>query len=394
MGGISVLPSIPLPPQPPLAPPEEVPSLELVPLEPAAPLVAPTANASTRDEMDNLLRAAAGMFASDLHLHSGMPIMVRLRGLLTPQPTQPFPAQHVEALVRAILTPVQQARLDDAGELDFAYGISGVGRFRANVYRHQRGMDATFRIIPDQVPTMEQLGLPPALQALTKYHNGMVLFTGPAGCGKSTSLASLLNVINQHHHGHILTIEDPIEYVHRPIKCSVNQRQVGPHTESFARALKGALREDPDVIVIGEMRDLETISLALSAAETGHLVLATLHTSNAIRTVNRIINAFPPSQQDQVRAMLSESLRGVVSQRLVRTVDGSRRLAALEVMMVSKAVGNLIRENKTLQIRSILQTGSADGNYLLDNSLLHLFQQKIISKEEALLYAEEPKRFG
>jgi len=221
-----------------------------------------------------------------------------------------------------------------------------------------------------------------------------VLLTGPAGCGKSSTLAALVNIINQDRHDHIITIEDPIEYIHPSKGCVVNQRQVGPHTGSFARALRAALREDPDIIAIGELRDLETISLALTAAETGHLVLATLHTNNAIRTVNRILGVFPPNQQEQIRTMVSESLRAVVSQRLVARADGNGRVPAIEVLVANKAVGNLIRENKTFQIRSVLQTGLSHGMCLLDVSLAELVKKGIVTREEALKHADEPGRFA
>ena len=306
----------------------------------------------------------------------------------------PLQARTAERLVHEILTPDQMEALRDRGQVDFAYTLPGMGRFRSNAYRQQRGVDAVFRVIPPQPPTLEGLGLPSALSRLANYHQGMVLLTGPAGCGKSSTLAALLNIINEDRHDHIITIEDPIEYIHPSKKCVVNQRQVGPHTGSFARALRGALREDPDIIAIGELRDLETISLALTAAETGHLVLATLHTNNSIRTVNRILGVFPPSQQDQIRTMVSESLRAVISQRLVARADGNGRVPALEVLMANKAVGNLIRENKTFQIKSVLQTGASQGMYMLDASLAELLKNKVITREEALRNAEDPQRFA
>jgi twitching motility protein PilT len=344
--------------------------------------------------LDRLLERAVLAGASDLHIHSGSPLKMRLHGQMSDLDGAPLQARTAERLVHEILTPDQLEALRDRGQVDFAYTLPGKGRFRSNAYRQQRGVDAVFRVIPPQPPTLEGLGLPSALARLANYHQGMVLLTGPAGCGKSSTLAALLNIINEDRHDHIITIEDPIEYIHPSKKCVVNQRQVGPHTGSFARALRGALREDPDIIAIGELRDLETISLALTAAETGHLVLATLHTNNSIRTVNRILGVFPPSQQDQIRTMVSESLRAVVSQRLVARADGNGRVPALEVLMANKAVGNLIRENKTFQIKSVLQTGASQGMYMLDASLAELLKTKVITREEALRNADDPQRFA
>ena len=344
--------------------------------------------------LDRLLKYALSVGASDLHLHSGAPLKIRVNGLLADLSSRPTPARTAEKLVEEILTPEQREALRERGQVDFAYTLAGQGRFRSNAYRQQRGIDAVFRVIPPKPPTLEQLGLPASLGRLANYHQGMVLLTGPAGCGKSSTLAALLNIINEDRPDHIITIEDPIEYLHSSKRCVVNQRQVGPHTSSFARALRGALREDPDIIAIGELRDLETISLALTAAETGHLVLATLHTNNAIRTVNRILGVFPPNQQDQIRTMVSESLRAVVSQRLVARADGNGRVPALEILMANRAVGNLIRENKTFQIKSVLQTGATHGMCLLDVSLAELVKNKVITREEAARNAEDPQRFG
>ncbi len=291
----------------------------------------------------------------------------------------------------AALDEQQTASLARHGEIDLCYVVDGVGRFRSNIYRQQRGIDAVFRSIPPEPPTLESLKLPNALAKFTNYHQGMVLVTGPAGCGKSSTMAALVNLINEEREEHILTVEDPIEYLHRSKRCLVNQRHAGQHTVSFARALRAALREDPDVIVIGELRDLETISLAMTAAETGHFVLATLHTNNAVRTINRMIGAFPFNQQDQVRTMLSESLRAVVSQRLVITADGSGRVPALEILVINKAIGNLIRDQKTVQIRSAIQTGKSQGMCLLEQSLDELVRSGTVTRDEALRLAEEKK---
>ena len=338
-----------------------------------------------------LLRDAVTHGASDIHLHSGAPVRRRINGAFQDATGSTVGLEEVEALVSATLTPAQRVELCEYGELDLCYDVSGVGRFRCNIYRQQRGFDAVYRSIPEVPPTLESLGLPSALAKHTNYHQGMVLVTGPAGCGKSSTMAALVNLINEERDEHILTIEDPIEYVHPSKRCLVNQRHAGRHTDSFARALRGALREDPDVIVIGELRDLETISLAMTAAETGHFVLATLHTSNAVRTVSRMIGAFPSNQQSQVRTMLSESLRCVISQRLVVAADGSGRIPALELLVINKAIGNLIRDEKTIQIRSAIQTGAAHGMCLLEQSLNEMVRAGQITRDEALRIAEDKK---
>ncbi len=269
--------------------------------------------------------------------------------------------------------------------------IAGVGRFRANAYRQLRGIDAVFRHIPANPPSLDDLGLPHSLAKLTTYHQGLVLLTGPTACGKSSTMAALVRLINEERADHIITIEDPIEYLHESKRCVVNQRSVKRHTESFARALKGSLREDPDVIVIGELRDLESISLALTAAETGHLVLATLHTENAIRTINRLVGAFPSDQQSQIRSMIADSLRMVFSQRLLPRADGAGRVVALETLVVTKAVSNLIRENKTFQIHSILQTGASQGMGLLDNSIKEHVKSGVVELEVAQRFCQDSK---
>jgi len=362
--------------------------------EPSAAPALPALSLDGPRALDRLLERTLRSGASDLHIHSGSPVKLRTHGRLADLDSVPLDARTAERLVLEILSPEQAAALRERGQVDFAYTLPGVGRFRSNAYRQQRGIDAVFRAISPKPPTLEELGLPSTLARFANFHQGIVLLTGPAGCGKSSTLAALLNIINEDRRDHIITIEDPIEYIHSSRRCIVNQRQVGPHTGSFARALRAALREDPDIIAIGELRDLETISLALTAAETGHLVLATLHTSNAIRTVNRILGVFPPSQQEQIRTMAAESLRAVVSQRLVSRADGRGRVPALEVLVANKAVGNLIRENKTFQIRSVLQTGGALGMCLLDSSLSELVKAKVITRDEALRHAEEPQRIA
>jgi twitching motility protein PilT len=318
-------------------------------------------------------------------------VRFRVAGRISPDGDAPLDAEAAERMVLSMLDPAQREMLAARGELDFCQTFAGIGRFRANLYRGLRGLDGVFRFISATPPTLEQLGLPARLAKFTTYHQGMVVITGPSGCGKSSTMAALVNLINEERREHILTIEDPIEYVHTSKRCLVNQRSAGNHTQSFARALRAALREDPDVIVIGELRDLETVSLALSAAETGHFVLATLHTDNAIRTVNRLVGSFPADQQDQVRTMLSESLRAVISQRLLPRADGRGRAVALETMVVTRAVANLIRENKTFQIHSILQTGSSQGMALLDQSIRELVSKGEVKAEVAARFVEDAK---
>jgi twitching motility protein PilT len=332
--------------------------------------------------------------ASDVHLHAGLPLRYRLHGRFVAQGDRPIPPERSEAMVLSILDGEQRARLSQGGQLDFACSLPGIGRFRVNVFRQQGGLDGVFRHVPAEPPTLADLDLPTTLAKFTNYHQGMVLLTGPAGCGKSSTLAALVRILNEERRDHILTIEDPIEFVHASKRCLVNQRSVGPHTGSFGRALRAALREDPDVIVIGELRDFETVSLALTAAETGHLVLATLHTNSAVRTINRIVGVFPADQQEQVRSMVSESLRAVVSQRLVTTREGDGRVPALEILVVNKAIGNLIRENKTFQIHSQLQMGASQGMCLMDDSLNRLVKEGRVTREEAVLHAEDAKRIA
>jgi len=344
-----------------------------------------------RARFEAILRRAIERGASDVHLHEGSPVRIRVAGRLAPDGEATLDPEAAERMVLSFLEPAQREALAARGELDVCHTFPGIGRFRANLYRGLRGLDGVFRFISATPPTLEQLGLPARLAKFTTYHQGMVVITGPSGCGKSSTMAALVNLINEERREHILTIEDPIEYVHASKRCLVNQRSAGNHTQSFARALRAALREDPDVIVIGELRDLETVSLALSAAETGHFVLATLHTDNAIRTVNRLVGSFPADQQDQVRTMLSESLRAVISQRLLPRKDGQGRVPALETMVVTRAVANLIRENKTFQIHSILQTGSSQGMALLDNSIRELVQKGVVSAEEAARHVEDAR---
>jgi twitching motility protein PilT len=357
----------------------------------SAPATATSVTSSGGKALHDFLAAAVAKGASDIHIHSGAPPAFRMRGQLEDQSDTPLAPEACEAMVLSMLTPSQRALFTEHGELDFPYSVEGIGRFRTNIYRQLRGIDAVMRSIPPNPPSLQDLGLSPSLARFTNYHQGMVLLTGPSGCGKSSTMAALVNIVNEERAEHILTIEDPIEYLHPSNRCLVNQRNVGKHTESFARALRGALREDPDVIVIGELRDLETISLAMTAAETGHFVLATLHTDSAARTINRMVGVFPADQQDQVRSMLSESLRAVLSQRLLPAADGAGMVPALEILTVTRAAGNLIREKKTVQLMSVMQTGASQGMCLLDQALAQLVQQGKVSYEDAVHEAEDPK---
>jgi twitching motility protein PilT len=356
-----------------------------------APLAAP---ATGTPELDRILRDAIAQGASDIHVHSGSALQYRIAGKLVTTGSAPLDAAGAEGVLLPALTEQERSVFAEHGDLDFCHEVPGAGRFRVNLYRQQRGIDAVLRFILPEPPSLEQLGLPSGLARFITYPQGLVLITGPTGCGKTSTLAALVDLINEERREHILTIEDPVEYLHPSKRCLVNQRSVHRHTGSFARALRAALREDPDVIVIGELRDLETISLALTAAETGHLVLATLHTDNAIRTINRIVGSYPSDHQSQIRSMLSESLRAVVSQRLIPRADGKGRVAAVETLVVNKAVANLIRENKTFQIQSILQTGAAQGMGLLDASIRQHVQSGAIGREEALRYCAEPKNLS
>ncbi len=340
------------------------------------------------------LAHAARAKASDILFHAGTKARMRRFSKLIDLTDRPIPPSSTDLVLRAALNEEQRERFEQAGEVDLAYEVPDVGRFRANIYRQHSGTNGVFHFIPSSPPKLAELGLPMDFAKLTNFPQGLLLLTGPGGCGKTSTMAALINIINEERSDHILTIEDPIEYVHRSNRCLVNQRQVGDHTESFARALRAALREDPDVICIGELRDLETISLALSAAETGHLVLATLHTNSTIRTINRIVGAYPPSQQSQIRSMLSESLRAVISQRLLPRDNGNGVVVAYELLHVSKAVGNLIRENRSFQIHSVLQTGRAQGMCLLDDSLAELVKAGHIHEHDAAIHANDPKRFS
>ena len=341
--------------------------------------------------VDEYLKIGIEYECSDIHLPTGYPPAWRRFGTLSPiwDDHQPLIAADTETLTRAFLNDTQWEHLQKIGDIDFAYA-SDIGRFRASVIKQRLGYELVFRIISTNIRTMEELNLPiEHIKPLTRYQNGLILITGSVGSGKSTTMASLVDFINKDREDHILTLEDPIEYVFNSEGCHVNQREVGAHTQSFPRALRGALREDPDVIMVGEMRDLETISLALTAAETGHLVLATLHTGNAPRTLDRVLDVFPVDQRDQIRIMVSESLRGVISQQLVPHADGTGRAMALELLVNTPAVAATIRDGKTFMLPGIMQTGKNVGMITMDESLRNLYTTGQITQEECLFRSED-----
>src|ERR1043166_793049 len=340
--------------------------------------------------VDDYLKIGQDAGASDIHLGVNTAPIWRLHGTLQPiWPDAPvLTAENTTALAEGFLTDQQKEQLAGRGDADFAYANS-FGRFRTSVVRQRLGVDLVFRIVNTEVRTMDELGLPEHLKLLTRYQNGLILVTGSVGSGKSTTLAALVEQVNIERREHIIPLEDPIEYVLEPKGCHITQREVHTHTRSFAAALRGALREDPDVIMVGEMRDLETISLAITAAETGHLVLGTLHTGNASRTLDRLLDVFPVDQQEQIRVMVSESLRGIISQQLVPRADGEGRVLALETLTNTSAVANVIREAKTYLLPGIIQTGKKQGMQLMDDCLLDLYRRGLISPEEAYARAEQ-----
>ncbi len=331
--------------------------------------------------------------ASDLHLSAGLPPMIRVHGDVRRINLPPLEHKDVHDMVYDIMNDMQRKIYEKNLEIDFSFAIPSLARFRVNAYNQERGAAAVMRTIPSKVQTLEELNCPKIFTDLATKPRGLVLVTGPTGSGKSTTLAALINHISENTYGHILTIEDPIEFIHEPQKCLINQREVGPHTLSFSNALRSALREDPDVILIGELRDLETIRLALTAAETGHLVFATLHTSSAAKTIDRIIDVFPADEKEMVRIMLSESLQAVISQVLLKTKDDAGRIAAHEIMIATPAVRNLIRESKIAQMYSAIQTGSSHGMQTMDQTLLDLVRRNVISSATARTVAKVPEAF-
>lgn len=332
---------------------------------------------------------------SDLHLPSGSRPMVRVHGELEPLPLEPLAPELVQSMAAEILSQAHMEILTEESNVDFVYELedpsASMSRFRANAFLQKNGLNLVFRGISKKIPTLAELGLPEILTQLTHHHHGLALLVGPAGCGKTSTLAAMVQHVNETRATHIITIEDPIEYVFANRRALVIQRQVGDHVDKFGTALRAALREDPDVVVVAEMRDLETISMAISAAETGHLVLGTLHTRSAVQTVQRIIDSFPTGQQSQIRTMLSESLRGVVCQQLVPRADGNGRVVAYELLLVNASVGNLIREGKDFQLPNVMQMGRARGMRMMDDSLMELVTKNVITPEVAVERANDPK---
>jgi len=334
-------------------------------------------------QIDGLFRLMCEAGASDLHLMVGTPPLVRKDGGMKPlDPSAPvLNGELVARLLDPIMPEKNRKEFEERHDTDFAYEVAGLARFRANIFMDRKGMGAVFRVIPSKILTAEQLGLSEAILKLCKLHKGLVLVTGPTGSGKSTTLCAMIDHVNSTRNDHIITIEDPIEFVHENKLCAINQREVHNHTESFKAALRAALREDPDIILVGELRDLETVAIAIETAETGHLVFGTLHTSTAASTVDRVIDQFPADRQSQIRVMLSESLKGVISQTLCKKIGGGR-VAALEVLIVTSAISNLIRESKTFQIQSMMQLGKATGMVTLNDALMDLVTRKLITPEE------------
>ena len=344
-------------------------------------------------EITQLLTFGVDQGASDCHLSAGEPPMLRINGDLKKLDHPPLSREEVHTMIFDMMSDTQRRTFQEFRECDFSFEMGEIARFRVNVFQQRRGEGAVFRTIPTKIMPLEQLGMPPILKQLCDKEKGLILVTGPTGSGKSTTLAAMIDYLNNTYEGHILTIEDPIEFVHKSKKCLINQRELGSHTLTFANALRSALREDPDIILVGEMRDLETIQLALTAAETGHLVLATLHTSSAHKTVDRIIDVFPPNQQQQIRTQFAESIEGVITQTLLKRKGGGR-CAALEIMVGTTAIRNLIREAKLHQIPGVMQASKKDGMQTMDMSLIELASKGIVTKADAQSKSMTPNLFA
>lgn len=345
-----------------------------------------------KEKLEQLLKAAYQLKASDIHLTVGVPPIMRINGDLKQYGKEPLTPADTKGMALSILSEDLAKVFEEKGEIDFSYGIPKVSRFRINAYHQRSCVSLAIRLIPSIIPKLQELNMPQVLEKIAAYPQGLVLVTGPTGSGKSTTLASMINFMNHTMRRHIITLEDPIEYLHKHHYCIIDQREIGFDTQSFANGLRASLRQDPDVILVGEMRDLETISTAITAAETGHLVLATLHTTNAPATIDRIIDVFPPSQQQQIRIQLSTVLRAIISQRLFPTVDKSKRVAATEILINNSAIANLIRNEKIHQIHNIMQTSRSAGMHTLDMSIKELLQKNLIAKEVAKPYLEERER--
>jgi twitching motility protein PilT len=360
----------------------------------AASATLPHDQGSPSMDISELLAFSVKNKASDLHLSAGLPPLIRVHGDVRRINLPPLEHKDVHSMIYDIMNDAQRKAYDEHLECDFSFDLPGLARFRVNAFNQDRGAAAVLRTIPSRVQSLEELQTPRVFTEFADKPRGLVLVTGPTGSGKSTTLAGMVDYVNNSLYGHVLTIEDPIEFVHEPRKCVINQREVGPHTLSFANALRSALREDPDVVLVGELRDLETIRLALTAAETGHLVFGTLHTSSAAKTIDRIVDVFPAAEKEMVRAMLSESLVAVISQCLLKRKDGTGRVAAHEIMVGTPAIRNLIRENKVAQMYSMIQTGSQFGMQTLDQTLLDLVRRNVVSAAEARTYAKSPENFA
>jgi twitching motility protein PilT len=380
-------PSVMTPASPVAARPATPPRAESV----AAPELAPVSEVSSRalEKIENLLRTLISMKASDLHLRAGAAPMIRANGEIAPIPNEAvLSSDDIEAMLSTVMLKQNREEFGGINDTDFAHEIKGVARFRGNALRDRKGTGAVFRAIPAAVVTVEQMGLSQEVQRLCHLTKGLVLVTGPTGSGKSTTLCALIDLINRTRSDHVITIEDPIEFVHESKKCLITQRHVGVHTSSFKHALRAALREDPDIVLVGELRDLETVSMAIETAETGHLVFGTVHTSSAVSTVDRVIDQFPPDRQAQIRVMLSESLKGVISQVLCKKIGGGR-VAAREIMLSTPSVSNLIREGKTFQLPSVLQTSRRLGMVTMNDALVELVDGNLVEPQEAYLKATD-----